>query len=221
MSNSIIKSENLFKEINHNKILHNINLRIEKGKFIALIGPSGSGKTTLLNIVGLMDSFSGELLVLDNEIKTLSCNEKAKIRNENIGFIFQSHLLLPELTVIDNITLPKYLNSKDSFNPYELLERVGLKNKTNSLPKELSCGELQRAAFARAIINKPEIVLADEPTGNLDKANKIKIFDMLKQYSQDYSATIIVASHDEIVKHYADEILTMDDGHILLPELLH
>ena len=212
LSDSIIQAKNLSKAINCHKILHNINFEIKKGKFIGLLGPSGSGKTTLLNIIGLMDTFSGELSVLSKNVNILSSVQKAKMRNENIGFIFQSHLLLPELNVIDNIKLPMYLANKDSFNPLEVIHELSLESKAYNLPKELSSGELQRAAFARSIINKPEIILADEPTGNLDKKNKIRIFDLLKKYSESHFATIIVASHDEIIKDYSDEILTIEDG---------
>ena len=122
---------------------------------------------------------------------------------------------MPELNVIDNIILPNYLTNKGSMDLHDIINKIGLSDKVHKLPGELSSGELQRAAFARAIINKPDIILADEPTGNLDKKNKVKIFDLLKDYSKNHSATILVASHDEIIREYSDEILTIEDGMFL------
>jgi len=212
LNNTIIKAKNLSKTIKNYQILKNLDFEIQKGSFIGLLGPSGSGKTTLLNILGLMDSFSGELSILGHDVKSLSNTEKAELRNKNIGFIFQSHLLLPELNLLENIKLPQQLSKNKAFDALEICESIGLKDKINNLPSELSTGEQQRGAFARAIINKPQLVLADEPTGNLDKNNKKIIFDLLKKYSQDFSATIIVASHDEMVEKYSDYTFQIDDG---------
>ena len=218
-NNPSIKADNLSKVIKGYEILKNLSFEVHEGSFVGLLGPSGSGKTTLLNILGLMDSFSGELYLFGSNVINLSNNEKARLRNEQIGFIFQSHLLLPELSLIENIKLPQLLLNKISFNPYEISKLMGLQDKTNNLPSELSSGEQQRGAFARAVINKPKLILADEPTGNLDKDNKKIIFELLKKYSQNYNATVIVVSHDEIIKEYTDNILEIIDGRLITSKI--
>ena len=213
ISDPLVKAINLSKVTNDKVIIDDVNFTANKAMLIGLLGASGAGKTTLLNIIGLMDNYSGELYLLGENVKTLSA--KAKIRNENMGFIFQSHFLLNELNILENILLPSLLTGKKGFDPEYLLNETCLAAKKYAVPCELSAGELQRAAFARAIINKPNILLADEPTGNLDKKNKIKIFELLKDYAVKYSAAVIVASHDDIIKDYADQIMKIEDGKLI------
>ena len=197
--------------------MDSVNLNIEKGKIYAIMGHSGSGKSTLIQILGTLDNLSsGKLLINGIDISKCNENEKADIRMNQIGFVFQSFYLNPKLTAIENVMLPLYINknvsrSERKKHAFELLNKFGLANRANHYPKELSGGEQQRVAIARAIVNNPNYILADEPTGNLDKENEVKVFDILKELSKKGKGVVIV-SHNEIVKKYADEILYMEDG---------
>lgn len=198
-------------------VLENINVKFEKEKLYAIMGESGSGKTTLLNIIGTLDVLTqGKLLINDKEIINLKDEEKAKIRMKEIGFIFQNFYLNPNMTVEENIMQPMYINpeyNKISMEEKteELIKTVGLESRRTHYPKELSGGEEQRVAIARALANNPEIILADEPTGNLDKNNEIKILEILKDLSQKGKCVIIV-SHSNKVIEYADKVLNLKEG---------
>ena len=198
-------------------VLDNINVKFEKEKLYAIMGESGSGKTTLLNIIGTLDVLTqGKLLINDKEIINLKDEEKAKIRMKEIGFIFQNFYLNPNMTVEENIMQPMYINpeyNKISMEEKteELIKTVGLESRRTHYPKELSGGEEQRVAIARALANNPEIILADEPTGNLDKNNEIKILEILKDLSQKGKCVIIV-SHSNKVIEYADKVLNLKEG---------
>ena len=198
-------------------VLENINVKFEKEKLYAIMGESGSGKTTLLNIIGTLDTLTqGKLLINDKEIINLKDEEKAKIRMKEIGFVFQNFYLNPNMTVEENIMQPMYINPEYNRismeeKTEELIKMVGLESRRTHYPKELSGGEEQRVAIARALANNPEIILADEPTGNLDKNNEIKILEILKDLSQKGRCVIIV-SHSNKVIEYADKVLNLKEG---------
>ena len=198
-------------------VLDNINVKFEKEKLYAIMGESGSGKTTLLNVIGTLDVLTqGKLLINDKEIINLKDEEKAKIRMKEIGFVFQNFYLNPNMTVEENIMQPMYINPEYNRismeeKTEELIKMVGLESRRTHYPKELSGGEEQRVAIARALANNPEIILADEPTGNLDKNNEIKILEILKDLSQKGKCVIIV-SHSNKVIEYADKVLNLKEG---------
>lgn len=198
-------------------VLENINVKFEKEKLYAIMGESGSGKTTLLNIIGTLDTLTqGKLLINDKEIINLKDEEKAKIRMKEIGFVFQNFYLNPNMTVEENIMQPMYINPEYNRismeeKTEELIKMVGLESRRTHYPKELSGGEEQRVAIARALANNPEIILADEPTGNLDKNNEIKILEILKDLNKKGKCVIIV-SHSNKVIEYADKVLNLKEG---------
>ena len=199
-------------------------MTFEKGKLYAIMGESGSGKTTFLNIIGTLDDFtSGKLLIEGKDISNLKEDEKANIRMRKIGFIFQEFYLNPNMTVEENIEQPMYINDqydkeKIKNRTNELIETVGLSHRKKHFPKELSGGEQQRVAIARALANKPDIILADEPTGNLDRENETKIFEMLKILSQN-NKCVIVVSHSNKIEQYADIVLKIKEGNIEINEV--
>lgn len=197
--------------------LNDVKISIETGKLYAIMGHSGSGKSTLIQILGLLDTLSsGELIINGKEIKELTDDEKANIRMKEIGFIFQSFYLNPRLKAFENVELPMYINKEipkkeRKEKAIELLNSFGLEKRINHYPRELSGGEQQRVAIARALANNPQFILADEPTGNLDKENEEIVFKMLKNLAKDDKGIVIV-SHNEEIKKYADEIFYMDNG---------
>ncbi len=199
--------------------LKEVNLVIEKGEFILIVGKSGSGKSTLLNVIGCMDGYdSGEYLFLNQDVKSLSSRELAQFRNRKIGFVFQSFQLINELTVGENIEMAMGIagipRNERKKRVTELLEMVELKEKEKNRPLQLSGGQQQRVAIARALANNPDVLLCDEPTGNLDEKNGIKIMELLKALNKK-GATIIMVTHDLTLKQYADRIVEMKDGMIL------
>lgn len=217
-----MKLENIMKVYNQGKpnevqALKDISINFQKGKFTAIMGRSGSGKTTLINILGLMDKpTQGSYSIENAKVLNLAEKEQALFRNRHIGFVFQSYYLEDKLTALENVILPTLINdnikSEDrSKKAITLLDKLGLKGRINHYPHELSGGECQRVAIARALINDPQIIIADEPTGNLDSKTEIEIFEMLKSISKD-GKYVIVVSHNEIVKKYADKVLYLNDG---------
>lgn len=217
----MIKVINLNKTYNNGikvQALKEINLEIERGEFILIIGKSGSGKSTLLNILGCMDGYdSGEYLFSDQDVKSLSSPELARFRNQKVGFVFQSFQLINELTVGENIEMPMGIagvpRNERKKRVTELLEMVGLDEKESCRPLQLSGGQQQRVAIARALANNPDVILCDEPTGNLDEKNGIKIMELLKKLNEK-DTTIIMVTHDLTLKQYADRIIEMKDGMI-------
>lgn len=205
---------------NEIKVLDNIDYTFDDGKFYLIKGHSGSGKTTLIQIIGLMLSpTSGAIYLKNKNIQCLSANDKAKIRNEVIGFVFQNYCLNDKLTALDNVILPMIINSKIQKSErrsiaQKLLTMVGLSNRIYHYPNELSGGEQQRVAIARALSNNPKIILADEPTGNLDKKNEKYILELLKKISGQ-GKTVIMVSHSEYADEYADVLLQIDNGKII------
>ena len=197
--------------------LHNINLTFRRGEFTGLVGPSGSGKTTLLNIIGTLDCPSeGDVEVIGSSVKGLTHKQAAHLRNYNIGFIFQTYNLLQVYTVFENIEFALLLQNHTSAGRkkavMEALEWVGLSDKFNSKPSQLSGGECQRVAIARAMVKRPLLVLADEPSANLDAKNSHNIVQMMKKLNKELNTTFIFATHDEKVMHYLDRIITLKDG---------
>ena len=200
-------------------VLKDINLQIDKGNIITIKGPSGSGKSTLLSIIGTLDNAdSGELLI--NGISIQDNTNIDKLRNKSIGFIFQFHNLISELTLEENVSLPKMIAKEqlDKKELIELFEYFDLKDRLNSFPNDLSGGEKQRVAVMRAIINNPSIIIADEPTGNLDKENALKMMSLFQKLNTEKKLTIIVATHDENVFNIGHKKYQLVDGYL---ELVH
>ena len=222
-NNTVITINNLVKRFpvggEFFTALKDIDLTLNKGEFTGLVGPSGSGKTTLLNIIGGLDSPSeGQVSVLGQALNDTSHGERALLRREHMGFIFQSYNLLPVYTVFENVELPLILNKVDPKEREErvaqAIEWVGLSDKTDSRPAMLSGGECQRTAIARAIVHQPALVLADEPTANLDAENSHHIMKILSNLNQEMSTSFIFATHDEKIMAYLRRIIHLDDGQI-------
>lgn len=200
--------------------LDNVDFRIEKGDFLAVMGPSGSGKSTLLYTVGgLLTPTSGIVIVNGTSLYQMSSRKRAQFRRENVGFIFQTFELLPYLTALENVMLPLYLAGMSSTEQQaaakDALDKVGLNQRTLHKPTELSGGEQQRVAIARGIVNKPKIILADEPTGNLDQKTGNEIMQLLCRLHEKNGLTTIVVTHDPAKAELADKVLQMIDGHVV------
>src|SRR6056297_255995 len=220
---NMIETKNLIKVYGKevkNEVLHGINLEIKKGEFSSIIGPSGSGKSTLLNLLGALDNpTEGEIYLNGSQINKLDDDQLADFRNKNIGFVFQFHHLLPEFTSVENVMMPNWIG--DSNNPdqdenraMELLDLVGLKGFENKLITKLSGGQKQRVAVARSLMNKPELILADEPTGNLDTETSTKIYDLLRDINKELDTTFIVVTHDRHIASKTDRVIEIIDGNI-------
>ncbi|WP_077074774.1 ABC transporter ATP-binding protein [Aedoeadaptatus urinae] len=218
----ILKVENLRKEYGegNSKViaLDGVNLEIERGEFVAIVGPSGSGKSTLLHIIGGVDSpDDGKVYIDGNDISKYSTKELAYFRRRKVGLIYQFYNLVPNLTVRHNIELPLKLD-KRKINEETLLDTVrklGIESKLDSFPSELSGGQQQRVAIARSLIYSPSLVLADEPTGNLDRENSREIIEILKYFNRTLKQTIIVITHDESIALEAERVITIVDGKIV------
>ncbi len=221
----ILKVENLCKRYGEKDTevvaLDNVSFTVEKGEFVAIIGASGSGKSTLLHLIGGVDRpTSGKVFIDGTDIYELNADKLAIFRRRQVGLIYQFYNLIPILNVVENITLPCRLDGKEVKEERleELLEILNLKNRKEHLPNQLSGGQQQRVSLGRAIVNYPAIVLADEPTGNLDSKASREIIDLLKMSNQKYNQTVIVITHDENIALEADRILTIDDGKIVKDE---
>ena len=218
----IVRTENLSKTYgsgeNLVKAIDDVNLKIEKGEFIAIVGPSGSGKSTLLHLLGGVDSpSSGKIFIDGNDISKYSSKELALFRRRKVGLIYQFYNLIPNLTVRHNIELPLKLD-KRKINDEVLLDivrKLGIENKLDSFPSELSGGQQQRVAIARSLIYSPSLVLADEPTGNLDRENSREIIEILKYFNRTLKQTIIVITHDESIALEAERVITIVDGKVV------
>jgi putative ABC transport system ATP-binding protein len=217
-----IELKNVIKEYRNTHALRGIDISIEKGQWLNLVGPSGSGKSTLLNIIGCLDSPTSGGIVIDGaDISSFSEDEMAVFRREKTGFIFQQSHLIPYLSAVENVMLSQYFHSMaDEKEAMEALTRVGLGHRLHHRPSQLSGGEQQRVCIARALINSPQILLADEPTGNLDRENTKNILELVKRLHEEEHFTIILVTHDPFVAQWGQRVLTMEDGRIKCDEFL-
>lgn len=220
IADSIIKSYSMHS-MHDTPVLKGLSLTIEQGEFIAFMGPSGAGKSTLLHILGLLDfpdSGSIQYALSGNVFSqsTMKKGKSAELRNKHIGFIFQFHHLLPEFTALENIMMPALIGgmamSKAKSKALILAEQVGMSHRIEHRPSELSGGEQQRIAIARSLMNDPEIIIADEPTGNLDSANTIAVLELIRRIRQERSLTLLIATHSMDVARMAERIITLRDG---------
>lgn len=225
---SVIKTEGLTKVYNPDQVpvhaLNGVDLTIEKGEFTAIVGPSGSGKTTLLNIIGGLDEpTEGKAFIKDTDISTLSDRELINFRLNHIGFVFQSYNLIPVLTALENVSFIMQMQGRPAGECREksidLLEEVGLEDKINKRPSELSGGQQQRVAVARALASKPDFVLADEPTANLDSVSTTELLDMMADLNKIENMTFIFSTHDQRVIDRARRVITLVDGMIASDEV--
>ena len=218
----IIELENLTKVYKNGvefRALDNANLNIKKGEFVAIVGPSGSGKSTLMHLIGLLDTpSSGTLLIDGNDVTKMSDKERSAMRNRTLGFVFQYHHLLPDFTALENVMMPLLIYGKSRKEALEiagkLLKKVGLEDRMDHRPNELSGGQNQRVAIARALSCSPSIVLGDEPTGNLDTKTGDMIYELLRQLNREYNQTFIVVTHNEDLASKADKVIRLVDGKI-------
>lgn len=218
----ILKVENLTKVYgkDNNKVvaLDNVSFTVEKSEFIAIVGASGSGKSTLLHLIGGVDTpTSGKVFIDGQDIYKLNSDKLAIFRRREVGLIYQFYNLIPILTVEENITLPLELDNRkvDKFELNEIIKLLGLERRRNHLPNELSGGQQQKTSIGRAIITKPAIILADEPTGNLDSKASEEVVTLLQKMNKDYKQTIIMITHNLEIASYADRIITIEDGKIV------
>lgn len=213
----MIEIEQLHKSYGTTEVLKGVNGRVSKGDFITVVGASGAGKSTLLHLIAGLDSYnSGSISFDGSSLGDLSKKELNNYRNTHIGLVFQFHNLLPELTALENITLPRLIGGKMDSNAstkaQELMELLGIAHRANHLPNEMSGGEQQRVAIARALINEPELLLADEPTGNLDSANAEAVHDLLVKLNEELGQTIVVVTHNADLAALGKSKWTMVDG---------
>lgn len=216
----ILSARNLKKTFqdgdNTLQVLKGINFDLDKGDILTIKGASGSGKSTLLSLLGTLDQpDSGEIIINNNNLKTI--NNYDSIRNKHIGFVFQFHNLIAELNIVENVTIPSLIAGKNNDSDYlnKLFEYFDLSDRKKSFPLDLSGGEKQRVSVMRAIINKPSIIIADEPTGNLDEQNAIKMIDLFQKLNNDFNLTFVIATHDEKVFSIGDKKMNLYDGTLL------
>ncbi|WP_303920859.1 MULTISPECIES: ABC transporter ATP-binding protein [Draconibacterium] len=213
----MIRAENITKSFGALEVLKGIDLDIPKGKLYSIVGASGAGKTTLLQILGTLSKpDSGELFFNDTKISDLNDNKLAEFRNREIGFVFQFHHLLPEFTALENVCIPAFIaktpKAKAEARAKELIDYLGLADRMTHKPSELSGGEKQRVAMARALINSPSVVMADEPSGNLDSTNRDELHDLLFKLRDDLGQTFIIVTHDDHFAEQSDRIIHIKDG---------
>lgn len=223
MKNKILVAENLVKKYgegeNEVRALDNVSLEIEEGEFLSIIGTSGSGKSTLLNMLGGLDKVnSGSVIVKNKNLNNMKDEELTIFRRRNIGFIFQNYNLVPILNVYENIVLPLELDGMQIDKDYidNIIKTLGLKEKLNNMPNNLSGGQQQRVAIARALATKPAIILADEPTGNLDTKTSMDVISLLKVTSEKFNQTIVMITHNEEIAQMGNRIIRIEDGKIVM-----
>jgi lipoprotein-releasing system ATP-binding protein len=216
----MIKANNIQYAYGNLEVLKGVDLHIKKGEFVSIVGASGAGKTTLLQLLGTLDNIqAGSLIINNKEVSTLNQKELAKFRNQEIGFVFQFHNLLVEFTALENVCLPAYIAGTNRKIAEEkglsLLELLGLSDRANHKPDELSGGEQQRVAVARALINSPSIILADEPSGNLDSKNADELHNLFLKLNKDLGQTFVIITHNKALANLGSRKLEMKDGKII------
>ena len=215
----MIKVTDIHKSFDTLEVLKGVSLQINKGEIVSIVGPSGAGKTTLLQIIGTLDKANSGKVLIDNvDFATLNDTQLAAFRNRKIGFIFQFHQLLPEFTALENVMIPALIartdSKKASVRAKELLDYLGLSQRLEHKPSELSGGEKQRVAVARALINQPSVLLADEPSGSLDTKNKEELHKLLFEVRDKFGLTIVIVTHDKELALLSDRVIEMKDGKI-------
>ncbi|MEQ1677808.1 MAG: ABC transporter ATP-binding protein [Chitinophagaceae bacterium] len=216
----MITGKNIQKRYGTVEVLKGVDVEISKGEVVAIVGPSGSGKSTLLHILGTLDKADAGRVSMNNvEINSLNGNKLAAFRNKHIGFVFQFHHLLPEFTALENVCIPGWLAGRNKAEvrteAERLLSMLGLAQRVDNKPNQLSGGEQQRVAVARALINKPDIIFADEPTGNLDSANAKDLHQLFFDLRNDFNQTFLIVTHNEELARLSDRVLYMKDGKIV------
>lgn len=220
MGEVIIKAEGIYKSFGTLEILKGITMEVKPHEIVAIVGASGAGKTTLLQILGTLDQpDAGEVVIDGVSVHQLSSNEQADFRNKKMGFVFQAHQLLPEFTAIENVAIPAMIGGMSKKNALEkakgILERLGLGERLEHKPAQLSGGEKQRVAVARALINEPVLIFADEPTGALDSGNKEELHALFRQLRDETGQTILIVSHDPDISKIADRTIRLQDGMVV------
>lgn len=218
----ILQAKHIVKHFTDGKnrveVLKDLSLSVHAGEFVSIIGASGSGKSTLLHILGGLDlPTQGEIYLNEQRLDSLNETQRGELRNQNLGFVYQFHHLLPEFSALENVAMPLMLRQNGHFKMAKqraeyLLERVGLAHRMTHKSGELSGGERQRVALARALVGEPKVVLADEPTGNLDRQTAVEIFELLNELKQEFNMAMLIVTHDEVLAKSADRILKMQDG---------
>ncbi len=216
----MLTAKNISKSYGSLEVLKSVDINIDKAEIVSIVGSSGAGKSTLLHILGTLDKpDAGEVFLHDQQIEKLTGNALAKFRNKHIGFIFQFHHLLPEFSALENVCIPGWIAKRKRAevekDAKEILELLGLSKRIHHKPHELSGGEQQRVAVARALINKPDIIMADEPTGNLDSANGRDLHELFMQLRDTYQQTFLIVTHNEELAKMSDRIIHMKDGKII------
>jgi|SRR5690554_250110 len=220
----MIKAQHLSKKFDQLEVLKNVSLEIQKGEIVAIVGASGAGKTTLLQILGTLDrpekNVNSSLKINGIDVLNLKEKEQAIFRNKNLGFIFQFHQLLPEFTALENVCIPAFIagkSRKDAENEAKkLLDYLGLEHRYQHFPSELSGGEQQRVAVARALINQPAVIFADEPSGNLDTQTAVNLHDLFFKLRDEFGQTFVIVTHNEDLANLADRKLVMSDGKFIV-----
>ena len=222
MSKLVLQAQQICKQFNEGKnqvdVIKSLSLDVHAGEFVSIVGASGSGKSTLLHILGGLDRpSSGQVMLHGQRFDTLGEAQRGYLRNQHLGFVYQFHHLLPEFNALENVAMPLMLRSGTNYKQVKqeaerLLDRVGLSHRMTHKPGELSGGERQRVALARALVGKPAVMLADEPTGNLDRETAVKIFELLAELRQELNMAMLIVTHDEKLAQSADRILHMQDG---------
>jgi len=216
----MLSAKKLVKKYSSFTVVNDVSLDVAKGEIVSIIGPSGAGKSTLLHLIGALDKpDSGSVLIDGTDMLQLPSKKQARFRNKNIGFVFQFHHLLPEFSAIENVSVPLWIkgtNKKEAIErAAEMLDIVGLGNRLDNKPSELSGGEQQRVAIARALVNKPAVIMADEPTGNLDSANAAAIHKLFLELRDKFDQTFIMITHNDVLARMTDRTFTMNDGKIV------
>lgn len=217
----MIEVKNIHKSFGNLEVLKGVDLEVKKGEVVSIIGPSGAGKTTLLQIIGTLDKAdAGEVLINGTNVAKLSEKELSEFRNKHIGFIFQFHQLLPEFTALENVMMPALIGGEKEFEAKQratqLLQELGLNDRLSHKPSELSGGEKQRVAAARAMMMTPDVILADEPSGSLDSKNKEELHSLLLSLRDKYGQTIVIVTHDKELAAISDRVIEMKDGKVMI-----